>query len=501
MGRHRRLGRPRATAKGWFVGVLVGVMLVGACAPPGPLTAPPQRPGAADPIPLPAAASVTPSGGHVRVAYPDVPEAWAQPLGDDLAATDLAALWGLPLFRLDDHGQLRPGLVTGFTETQEEERFVVDLELAPGEWSDGSPVTADDVVATMLALREAGAPGVAPLVEAFEIDGTVRLVFDRRFAGWPYMLQSSGGVLPAAALEEGGLAAYGRDLPMTGGWFRLEAYEPGRSATFVANESSPLGRPALDRLTVLFVPRYEAALGFLDDGDVDAVLGHLGLNPVERAQTLEGVHAAAPLGGTTVVVEVRPEGRLGEQTPEVRREITSAIAVDQLVEGLLGAFGAPATSLFPGQDGPFVEERVGVSITSDVVLLIPRWHEALGFTGRTIERDLESHEIVTDLVSAETPDYTATARTRYDLVLRIRRDPPVPVLSQYASADDRGVVAASGVQDHEQADMLVEEAGLVRPLYRIGAAHAWRQTLEGIRPSAWPGLAFWNVGGWTLADG
>lgn len=496
MGRrwHVRLSRR-------FLGVWLVALSVAGCDATGPLTVAPPAPAPAAPVVLPALETATPSGGHVRVAYPDVPATWVAPLGDDLAAADLSALWGLPLFRLDDNGQLRRGLVQSFVEGGDGDRFVVELELAEGEWSDGTPVGASDVVATLSALQAAGAPSLATLQEVTEVDGRVRLVFSQRLDAWPYVLAASGGVLPAAQLAAGGLEAYAEGIPLSGGWFHLESYEPGRSATFVANPASPLGVPAVDQITVLFVPRYESALGFLAAGDVDAVLGHLALNPVPRAEALDDVTAAAPLGGTAVFLEVRSDGRLGDVPAEVRHEVVSAVEIGQLVEGLLGPAGAPTTSLFPGKDGPFVDERLGVSEAPGLVMLVPRWHEALGFTGRTIERDLEAHQIVTDLVSEETPAFTRTARSRYDLVLRIRRDPPMPALANFAHPDDRAVVASAGFTDQPRADQLLESWGFVRPLYRIAPAHAWRDHLQGIRPSAWPGLAFWNVGSWTLAVG
>jgi len=483
--------------RGLLALVVPSVVAMAACSAAPVGTAAPPAPEQAAPAGLPVDRTSHDPVGEVRVAYPDVPARWVDPDGGDVAALDLAAIWGLPLFRIDDAGQLRSGLVTGFDEHMDGDRFLVWLDLAEGDWSDGTPVNAEDVVATFGALREAGAPTLELLVDADTVDGRVRLTFSQRTDAWPYALIGSGGVLPARVLADGGLATFASDLPVTGGWFRLDTHEPGRSATFVANEGSPLGAPGLQRVTILFVPRYEAALGFLDSGDADLVLGHLALNPVERALALDGVTAAAPIGGTSVVLEARSEGRLGDESPQVRREVLSAIEVGQLVEGLLADAGAPATSMFPGVDGPFVEERLGVSSAPAVVMLTPRWHEIIGFTARTVERDLESHQIVTDLVSEETPFFTRTARSRYDLVLRIRRDPPLPALSGYAAEPDRSSVAAVAMGERRSVDDRLAEAAFVRPLYRAGPAHAWDRSLEGIRPSSWPGLAFWNVGSWT----
>ncbi|MBW3576368.1 MAG: hypothetical protein KY462_01255 [Actinobacteria bacterium] len=48
----------------------------------------------------------------------------------------------------------------------------------------------------------------------------------------------------------------------------------------------------------------------------------------------------------------------------------------------------------------------------------------------------------------------------------------------------------------DRAQEAVYDAAWLRPLYRIGVAHAWRAQLHGACPSAWPGIAFWDVAAW-----
>ncbi|MBW3662279.1 MAG: hypothetical protein KY469_04190, partial [Actinobacteria bacterium] len=59
--------------------------------------------------------------GSVSVAYPEEPAAWYPAFFDDPAAVDLAVLWGVPLFHLDEHGQLRPALARSWTEADDAE--------------------------------------------------------------------------------------------------------------------------------------------------------------------------------------------------------------------------------------------------------------------------------------------------------------------------------------------------------------------------------------------
>lgn len=469
--------------------------------------------GSADPLrltpaPGPAESSADESpevgapSGVVRVAYPDVPGDWSGSDPVDTAAIDLAALWSLSLFSYDPDGQLVPRLVREVTFPSVPEGWAVDLALADGVWTDGTEVTAEDVVGTVEALREARPEEWRVVRSAAVLDSRqVRLHFAEPYGRWAHLLAAVPGVLPRSVVDAGGLEAYREPPTVTAGPFSLTEYEAGRSATFEAHLDGPLGPPGLERVEVLFVPSYETALGLLDRGEVDVVLGHLALNPVARAERLAGVSAAAPLGGTTVSVEWLASGSLGGSA-EARRNAIAAIDVSELVAGLLSGIGTPATSPVPGIDGPFdagTTGRVAEPIEREVVLLVPRWHEAVGFTSRAVQRDLTAAGGVARLVSVGTPDLLDPVDP-HDGALRIRRWSPRPALG---AAADRTSPAPADLLAVDLAPAFAElhELGWESPLYRIGVAHAWTDEVAGVEPSSWPGLGLWNVGEWTRDDG
>lgn len=489
----------------------LGIALAG-CAGADPLTVPsPSQ----TPISAPASARPASPQGSVRVTVADVPATWVGADGDDLGADDLAAIWGLPLYRLDPAGQLRRGLAAAEQVGVEDPRgWAVEVMLRPGRWTDGSPVTADDVVATLDALAATPRAAALPSLVAVEPRGAerVRLVFDPPDPAWAMRLAGSPGILPAAVLATGGLAAYEQDIPVSGGWFRLVEHDPGRLARFEAHPDGPLGPPGLAEVTIEFAARYETALGLLDTGRTDVVLGHLALNPVARATRLDGVEAAAPLGGTWVALEWREDGRLGGPDRAAdRRAVADVVGLGELVDGLLGGFGAPATSPWSGVAGPWpaLPEPPDRDVGGAATLLLPRWHEAIGAAGRAVGRGASLVDLAVTVVSEETPAFVAAARADVDGVLRIRRDPPRPslaamlpegpgraaaVAADTAGAPDDPAIAAgfAAVRDH----------AAVRPLFRIGVAHAWRpDAVAGIAPSAWPGTGLWNVGEWRVPEG
>lgn len=484
-----------ARAAAWL---LAGALVATACSP-GTLAVPDRA------TPGPAALPGDPSGtagpeGTVRVAYPAPPSAFLRPVGEEPAVDDLAALWGLPLFRLGPEGQLRRGLVADWEVVGPTDAgWEVMLDLRDGDWSDGSQVDGDDVRAS-LERRIRQDPGTFGVLSAVEVadDGRVRLLFESAYAGWSDLLLEAGSMLPADALDDAA-DTYAEDVPVSGGPFHLAEQDPGRRLVFEAHAEGPLGPPGLARLVVLFVPSFETALGLLDSGEVEAVLGHLALNPVARAEGIAGVEAGAPVGGTTVALRFRDDGALGgERATGTRRGLARSVDVGELVEGLLGPFGEVAESPWPGGEVGAAPPPGELEQDLTLTLVHPRDDEALVFTARSVQRDLRGRDVTVELVPEPSPRFAETVETSYDAALQVRRTGPRPslvpwvedvaVARQAAAAETGAPAARDGVT------AAVAEARYA-PLYRVGVSHAWRD-VEGIRPSSWLGAGFWNVGEW-----
>ncbi len=489
-----------------IVSLLAAALMVG-CFPSAPLDlgSPDGAATSADPEDGDAESLPTPIG-EVAVAYPEEPGAWHPAVTGEPAAVDLAALWGLPLYRYDEHGQLRPGLAAAFEESQlEDGRWAVDVTLRSGRWSDGTSVTASDVVATVELLRDTReGVGLAGLEATREQERVVRFITRSRGDAWAHLLSGGFSVVKAGTTLEG-LA----EVPeVTGGWFSIDEYVPGRRIRFSAHRDGPLGPPRLAGVSVEFVPSFETALGALDDGDVAASFGHLALNPIDRAARVDGVRAAAPLGGTWVGLEWWRQGALGSDTVQGRdrrRAYVGAFRLGEQVDGLLQETGERMTSPIPGVSGPYrviaPTNLAGVAVPQ---VLTPRWVEAPAFTARAIQRDVQTIDGDMELVRLEPDRLAREWEDRGDGALVIRRDGPRPSLLRWVGDDaelrDAAAAADGGDVTARLAVLEVLEAErYVQPLYRIGVTHVWRPDIDGFVPSSWPGLAFWNVGEWTLA--
>ena len=489
-------GTRRRRAAAWWP-VVLG-LLVAACMP-APLAVPDG--------PTPDTVALSPvesegaaPTGAVTVAVPAPPSTFLPTVGLEPAAGDLAAIWGLPLFRVGPDGRLRRGLVADWNvRGPTADGWVVVLRLRPGRWSDGSPVEARDVVATVrhrvradpdrfAAVARIGAPAA----------DRVRLVLTHPHAGWSDLLLEIGPILPAevAANAEN---TFDDDVPVSGGPFRLVSHDPGRRMVFQAHPRSPLGPPRLARLVVLFVPSFETALGLLDDRRVDVIAGHLALNPVARSRELEGVRAAAPIGGTTVAVAFRDGGGLGGTArAAARRGIVDALDVAELVEGLLGPIGAVARSPWPAVPAPASVPHGAVPAGTTMTLVHPQEGEALGYAVRALQRDLRQRDVTVELVPVPRPEFTAVARREHDASLQVRRTGPRPTLVPWVEEPvvaRHAAAALPGTAATRDGLAAVATASRLAPLFRIGVTHAWRD-VEGVRPSSWLGAGFWNVGEW-----
>lgn len=491
-------------------GVLAVVLATSACTP---LSQAPDAPVVAGPAPATSAptSADTPTG-EVAVAYPDPVGTWWGEDPDDLAAIDLAALWSLPLYRWDPLGRAQPALARNARVVDSPAAWSMEVELAQGEWSDGRPVTADDVVATAEALRGVRPGAWDAFVGAAALDAsTVRLDFDRPYASWQTLLSGVPGILPAHVLQERGLAAYADELPVTGGWFARTAWEPGLRSRFEAHAAGPLGPAGVAAVEVVVVPGHDVALGLLADGEVDAFLGHVALDPSRRLEDVDDAVGDVAFGGTRFELAWDPEA---SSDPAVRRAAANRLDPTPFVEGLLRDIGRPAGGVAPGT-GP-VAPAGGGRAGGEVAVQVTRTVEGLGLLARRLQADLEDAGVAASLVRVDPPTHLDEP-IPVDARLRVVRLPPTGSLARRlatvgidpapgVAADATGPPSLDPLDGEvvptgahaEVAAVLADDPRLLG-VADVAVAHGWiPERVQGITPSGWPGVGFWNVGTWAV---
>ncbi|HET9909612.1 MAG TPA: ABC transporter substrate-binding protein, partial [Anaerolineales bacterium] len=245
----------------------------------------------------PPAAACEPVGTE-PIAFPDggksVTGAWDQepdsivPYFSQMSfATWVTQLTLVGLAEWDDQSQFVPELAAEIPTTENggvsEDGLTITWKLKDCLfWSDGTPITSEDVKFTWEAVMD---PGNAPatrtgydLISSVDTPDplTVVLNFSELYPPWQTLFtqgpNNQGAILPKHLLE-GETALESNDFihwPTVGsGPFIITEWVPGDFMSLLPNPNFYKGRPILDRVQIRFVPDSATALAALQTGDVD----------------------------------------------------------------------------------------------------------------------------------------------------------------------------------------------------------------------------------------
>lgn len=269
--------------------LLVGSLTLTQCAP-ATTTAPPTSalPAATSTLSATTAAPSAPmKGGTVTIAYYQEPNTLNQMIATQTVAQDIGAFMIEGLLGIDDKGNFIPVLAKDVPTTANggvsTDGLTVTYHLKDNlKWSDGVPLTCDDVVFTWQAILNPKSGAVS--TEGFsDIDSitcpdpqTVVVKYKKFFA--PYLTLFTilhGPIMPRHG-NTGDPANmpkwdYNR-APIGTGPFMQKDWKVGDHMTLIRNPyyREP-GKPYLDSIIARFTPSREVALQLLKTGEVDAV--------------------------------------------------------------------------------------------------------------------------------------------------------------------------------------------------------------------------------------
>lgn len=334
--------------------------------------------------PQPTEPPTLPPPATYREGVVGVPEAIMPVVARTRAERTLVGLIFSGLVRLGPGSTYEPDLAESWTTDAKGKTWTFTIR-DDATWQDGVPVTADDVVYTVEALKNPDASGAMAGawadVTATAIDPrTVEIKVDTPIAG--FLAAATQPLLPAHLLEgvpfaELATSSFARE-PVGTGAYALTALDDTHavllpSALLNPPEVTPadptpsmdaLGTPAptstpilpvpyLERIEVSFYDDEAAAAAAFADGTIDAVAG---LPPAssEALSTEAGVDRVRYPTTTlaSVLLNLRashPELR----DPRVRRALLGAVDRDALVADALGGDGIAADTLVPPSSWAF----------------------------------------------------------------------------------------------------------------------------------------------------
>jgi len=279
------------------------------------------------------------------------------------ADRDLVSLTYAGLMGLDGQGNLVPVLAQSYTVSDDGKTytFVLKPNLV---WTDGTPITADDVVFTVRKAEDSAlkSPELADWsgIEAEAVDArTVRFTLGKPYA--PFLENTTLGILPehlwsGLSDEEFPFSTLASE-PVGAGPFKVVRVVRDASGIIseydlAANGAYALGRPYLDEMRFVFYSQAADLKAAVDNGTVESAAG------VPSNDALRAPYASV------FGVFFNPSANAVFARPEVRKALSLAIDRDGITKDVLGGYASPLMGPVPpgsGIDGtsvPALADRV-----------------------------------------------------------------------------------------------------------------------------------------------
>lgn len=285
------------------------------------------------------------------------------------ADRDLVALTYAGLMGLDGDGNLVPVLAEGYEVSENGVEYTFTLR-EDARFSDGTPVTADDVVFTIEKAQDPAlrSPELANWanIRAESLDArTVRFTLPQPYA--PFLVDTTLGILPAdlwrnLPVEQFSFSSLMQE-PIGAGPFKVSSItreKDGRvtSYTLTANKSYALGRPYLDTIRIRFYADTAKLAEAYDDGDVQSAYG-IPVDGALRSPYSRVFGAFFNSDDNPVFADL-----------DVRKALSLAIDRNLIVNDLLGGYATPLMGPVPpgsGIEPPAIPEGDSVTLATSVL--------------------------------------------------------------------------------------------------------------------------------------
>lgn len=281
------------------------------------------------------------------------------------------------------------GFIAESISTKDNKVFDVKLR-DDAVWSDGEPVTADDVIFTLLKMTSpevanynfdfsmfegfaddgsspSGAETIDGIVKVddknlqFKLKGHMNLnTFINNVATWICILPSH--VLKDIPADELLTNEWFNHPDVVDGPFMLDDYDAAHYISYSANDKYFLGRPKIDKLNFRIVQGSELLAG-LKSGELDFIHPSMSAVPIEDHSEIENMEGVTASYADAVTNEMTYINTRKIPDKRVRQAIVYAIDRETLLNSLLGGNGEIADGLIPSAS-PFYDPN-GTKISYD----------------------------------------------------------------------------------------------------------------------------------------
>jgi peptide/nickel transport system substrate-binding protein len=348
------------------------------------------------------------------------------------SSNEVLNLLFLSLHRIDQKtGKMKPVLAESWEFSEDLESITYYLRKNV-KWSDGSPLTAEDVLYTYEKMKDPAtfypySSSLRFIRDVRVVDAhTIRFTFEKVYAD--ILTDSDIIPVPKHVYEERG-ADFGTN-PIGNGPYKIKEWVPGKGIILSTNEEYYGERPPLDELHIIHYRDTDQMMADFADGNLDLVLD-ITPNAAQRVEQNENVSIYSQPGNTYLYLAwnlVHPF----LQEEEVRRALSMAIDKRRILDDIyLGKGVLSCGPLTPSSWG----YSDGVALIDYDVAEASRILEAQGFTdynrNRVIDRNQRDFTIRI-ITNSENPDRVAILRYIADDLQKIG----VRVVSQTLDASD-----------------------------------------------------------------
>lgn len=288
------------------------------------------------------------------------------------ADRDLSKLTYAGLMGVSGSGDLIPVIAESYTVSEDGKTYTFTMR-PDALFSDGTPVTADDVVFTIQKAQDPAinSPEYADWAGVKAVALTphsVRLTLSKPYA--PFLGLTTLGILPARLWQN----ISSHEFPFTSletnpvgaGPFKVSSVARDtsgliKSVTLSENSHYALGRPYLDRIQFNFYPRTEDLMSAVKSGALESVYD------IPSPSSLTAPYARV------FGVFWNPSEKQVYARPEVRKALSLALDRDALVASVLGGYATPVMGpVPPGSSVTQVPVPVSTNPTEDAAAVLTK---------------------------------------------------------------------------------------------------------------------------------
>ena len=423
-----------------------------------------------------------PRGGVARVAVWAEPDT-AAPTHGGAAVRDLV----LPqLHELAPTGSWVPSLLEEGSEEEAPDLGSVSFRLrSDARWSDGSPITADDL------RRSADARFVAA-VDGPDATGRITVRFTQRLSDWRRLWSGFDSVSPPAP-------------GVWGGPFVVAGRDPGLEVVLHPNPEWWGPGPFLDEVRLVLVPDQTTTMQLFETGELDVVAPLPFPARIRQLSSMPGVSrrvGSVDESGWWVGLFLEPSRLELDQRRAVmatvdRSEFVGTLLKDEAV--VLNGFSHTRAA----QEGPWRADGPGdpVALSGEVVDLVGTDEEPLtGLLQRSMQQRARPADAVFELRNADADLVSGwVAAGEYDAAIVVTHDPRRACWTcRWASVDeDLARRADAGfVEAIDELERRLRDDAIVLPLWRSRPVVAWRDGLRGVDINGYGLSAAWDAESW-----